>query len=70
MKKIKNNQAFVLWFSGLSGSGKTTIALALKQTLVDNGKEVDILDGGIYSLIMLIFDNRFPLPFLSAIPNF
>ena len=44
-KIIKNKQAFVLWFTGLSGSGKTTIALELKKKLVDKGKKVDILDG-------------------------
>ena len=35
----------VIWFTGLSGSGKTTIALALKQRLDAQGKKVLILDG-------------------------
>jgi adenylyl-sulfate kinase len=42
-----NNKAVVLWFSGLSGSGKTTIALSLKDVLVEKGKKVDILDGDV-----------------------
>lgn len=35
----------VLWFTGLSGSGKTTIALELKKKLEQCGKRVAILDG-------------------------
>jgi bifunctional enzyme CysN/CysC len=35
----------VLWFSGLSGAGKTTIAKALEQTLFAKGFEVFVLDG-------------------------
>ncbi len=34
-----------LWFTGLSGSGKTTIALALQEQLKAKGKTVEILDG-------------------------
>jgi adenylylsulfate kinase len=41
-----NNFPIVLWFSGLSGSGKTTIALALKDELVRNYfQKVIVLDG-------------------------
>jgi len=35
----------VLWFTGLSGSGKTTIANKLKERLEDNGKTIKIIDG-------------------------
>jgi len=35
----------VLWFTGLSGSGKTTIAEGTYQHLIKNGKKVKILDG-------------------------
>lgn len=38
-------QGMVLWFTGLSGSGKTTIAEALKEKLEANGKRVRIVDG-------------------------
>ncbi len=36
---------FVLWFTGLSGAGKTTIAGALEQRLFALGKRTYILDG-------------------------
>ncbi len=39
------NNSKVIWFTGLSGSGKTTIALALKSELEHLGKKVKILDG-------------------------
>ena len=39
------NKAFVLWFTGLSGSGKTSIAKSIKLIVEDQGKKVLILDG-------------------------
>ncbi len=39
------SQARVLWFTGLSGSGKSTIAEGLCQRLLDRGFKVRILDG-------------------------
>ena len=44
---MTSNKAIVLWFTGLSGSGKTTISIALKKELEDIGKNVDILDGDV-----------------------
>jgi adenylyl-sulfate kinase len=38
-------KGLVFWFSGLSGSGKTTIAEAVKPLLEENGYSVLILDG-------------------------
>jgi adenylylsulfate kinase-like enzyme len=38
-----SNKAIVLWFTGLSDSGKTTISIALKEGLEDTGKTVIIL---------------------------
>ena len=35
----------VLWFTGLSGSGKSTIASRVEQTLVDRGTDVEYIDG-------------------------
>lgn len=35
----------VLWFTGLSGSGKSTIAGALENALVTRGKHTHLLDG-------------------------
>ncbi len=37
----------VLWFTGLSGAGKTTIAEALAKRLRAQGKTVDIIDGDV-----------------------
>jgi bifunctional enzyme CysN/CysC len=41
----KNQQAAVLWFTGLSGSGKSTIANALQKQLYAMGRHTFILDG-------------------------
>jgi len=38
-------QGLVFWFTGLSGSGKTTIAEGVKPLLVEKGYSVLILDG-------------------------
>ena len=37
----------VLWFTGLSGAGKTTIANSLKGKLEAMGKRVEVLDGDV-----------------------
>jgi adenylylsulfate kinase len=37
--------AAVLWFTGLSGSGKSTIASWVHQELVRRGREVEYIDG-------------------------
>jgi sulfate adenylyltransferase len=49
MYKNKNNnkKGFVLWFTGLSQSGKTTIADAVQQHLKENGVTTERLDGDI-----------------------
>jgi adenylylsulfate kinase len=39
------HKAFVLWFTGLSGSGKSTIAGALEQELFRRGVHTYLLDG-------------------------
>jgi adenylylsulfate kinase len=39
------HKAFVLWFTGLSGSGKSTIAGALEQELFSRGVHTYLLDG-------------------------
>ncbi|WP_306913513.1 adenylyl-sulfate kinase [Rhizobium mesoamericanum] len=43
--EIKGQQPAVLWFTGLSGSGKSTIANALETLLHASGKHTYILDG-------------------------
>ncbi|MEK7084477.1 MAG: adenylyl-sulfate kinase [Patescibacteria group bacterium] len=41
----KSGSGLVVWFTGLSGSGKTTIAAALKERLERADKRVVVLDG-------------------------
>lgn len=41
----KNQRARAIWLTGLSGSGKSTIANALEQTLFANGVHCYVLDG-------------------------
>jgi adenylylsulfate kinase len=40
-----NQRAKVLWLTGLSGSGKSTIALHLERKLYNNGFFAQVLDG-------------------------
>ncbi|MEG5060321.1 adenylyl-sulfate kinase [Microcoleus sp. A2-C5] len=40
-------KGFILWFTGLSGSGKTTISKALEPELKALGCKVEILDGDV-----------------------
>lgn len=40
-----NQKGLVIWMTGLSGSGKTTIAVALEKKLSDGGVLTQILDG-------------------------
>ena len=44
-KELNIKQGEVIWFTGLSGAGKTTIALRLREKLESLGKSVEILDG-------------------------
>ena len=39
------DKGFVVWFTGLPGSGKTTIAEALRKKLQNAGYRVELLDG-------------------------
>lgn len=42
---IKGQKPCVIWFTGLSGAGKTTIATALEQELHESGLHTFCLDG-------------------------
>ncbi len=42
---MNNDTGFVLWLTGLSGSGKSTVAGVLARHLLDRGQRVEILDG-------------------------
>lgn len=44
-EKLLNQRAKVLWFSGLSGSGKSTIAKEVERELYNKGFLTQILDG-------------------------
>lgn len=41
----KNQRPFIIWLTGLSASGKTTIAKSLEQVLFDREKHAYIIDG-------------------------
>lgn len=41
----KKHNSFVIWFTGLSGSGKSTIANAMEKALLEKGFHTYILDG-------------------------
>jgi len=43
--KLKNQKPCILWFTGLSGSGKSTIANAVENRLVELQKHTYLLDG-------------------------
>ncbi|MEB0224697.1 adenylyl-sulfate kinase [Pseudomonas sp. 10S4] len=42
---IKQQRPAVLWFTGLSGAGKSTIANALEQALLEHHRHTYLLDG-------------------------
>jgi adenylyl-sulfate kinase len=44
-ENLLSQKAVTFWLTGLSGSGKTTIAYALEKTLFDMGKLCCVLDG-------------------------
>src|SRR3979411_2626843 len=39
------SRGFVVWFTGLSGAGKSSVAGALKEELERRGRHVELLDG-------------------------
>jgi adenylyl-sulfate kinase len=41
------HQGFTLWFTGLSGAGKSTISAILEKRLRDAGAKVEVLDGDV-----------------------
>lgn len=43
--RILNQKGIVIWFTGISGSGKSTIAVEVEKYLNENGKAVYLLDG-------------------------
>ena len=47
MRQANRERGCVIWFTGLSGSGKTTIAHVLEQKLADADVPVELLDGDV-----------------------
>jgi adenylylsulfate kinase len=44
---MAGDKGFTLWFTGLSGAGKTTISGVLEKELRERGSKLEILDGDI-----------------------
>lgn len=44
-ERMNRHRGFTLWFTGLSASGKSTLASALEQALYERGYHTYILDG-------------------------
>jgi adenylylsulfate kinase len=47
MKQVNRERGAVIWFTGLSGSGKTTIAHIVEDKLLEAGAPIEILDGDV-----------------------
>jgi sulfate adenylyltransferase len=43
----RHKQGFCVWFTGLSGAGKSTVAEALVAMLLERGRQVTLLDGDV-----------------------
>jgi adenylylsulfate kinase len=44
---MADDKGFTLWFTGLSGAGKTTISELVERELRDRGSKVEVLDGDV-----------------------
>ncbi len=44
-EKLLNQKGIMIWFTGLSGSGKSSLAIALERALFERGYLSQILDG-------------------------
>ncbi len=63
-EKLLNQHSIVIWLTGLSGAGKSTIAAGLQKKLYDNGFLSQVLDGnniraGINNNLKFTIDDRF-----------
>src|SRR5215475_11738125 len=41
------HEGFTLWFTGMSGAGKSTISTLIEQRLREEGAKVEVLDGDV-----------------------
>jgi adenylylsulfate kinase len=44
-ERLSGHRGFTIWFTGLSASGKSTLAVALEEALYDHGCHAYVLDG-------------------------
>ena len=44
-ERLNGHRSFILWFTGFSGSGKSTVAHRLEEQLFKNGVRTYVLDG-------------------------
>src|SRR5947208_14619731 len=44
---MADDKGFTLWFTGLSGAGKTTISKIVEEQMRDRGSRVEVLDGDV-----------------------
>ncbi|HNU71416.1 MAG TPA: adenylyl-sulfate kinase [Thermodesulfobacteriota bacterium] len=44
-ERLNGHRGFTVWFTGLSASGKSTVAVALEEALYERGARTFILDG-------------------------
>jgi len=44
---VNSDTGFTIWFTGLSGSGKTTVARLVETALRERGLRVEVLDGDV-----------------------
>jgi adenylylsulfate kinase len=44
-ERVRGHKGVALWFTGLSGAGKTTLAYALEQRLIERGVSAYVVDG-------------------------
>ena len=45
--ELMTHKGFTIWFTGLSGSGKSTVADILEKRLRDGGAKIEVLDGDV-----------------------
>ena len=45
-ERLNGHRGFTIWFTGLSASGKSTLAVATEKALFGRGCHTYILDGG------------------------